>query len=106
MHLVDQPNPSTDNNCTFTTQELARLSAYRAAVLAGFYTDWDGSATSTDTRLLARLRRVAASPFTWDERQGLVRMRKRLAAGGYADDRPTAAEAGPATPAAGRPLAE
>jgi hypothetical protein len=27
---------------TFTKQELARLRAYRAAVAAGFYSDWDG----------------------------------------------------------------
>ena len=91
MHLVDQPNPSTYNG-TFTTQELARLSAYRAAVLAGFYTDWDGSAVSTDRRLLTRLQRVPAKAFTAQERQRLVHMRKQLAAGGYADDRPMPAE--------------
>ena len=33
---------------TFTTQELQRLAAYRAAVVAGFYNDdWDGAAEST-----------------------------------------------------------
>ena len=90
MHLVDQQSTST-----FTTQEYARLAAYRAAVLAGFYTDWDGSASSTDTRLLARLRRAEqraqVQPFSADERQRLVRLRKRLIASGYADDGPPAA---------------
>jgi hypothetical protein len=38
MYLVDQPP-----NSIFTESELARLAAYRAAVAAGFYTDWDGS---------------------------------------------------------------
>jgi hypothetical protein len=37
MHLVER------NYSTFTTEELARLAVYRAAVEAGFYTDWDGS---------------------------------------------------------------
>jgi hypothetical protein len=37
MHLVEPANG------TFTQQELERLTAYRAAVAAGFYTDWDGS---------------------------------------------------------------
>jgi hypothetical protein len=85
MHLVDQHSTST-----FTTQELARLAAYRAAVEAGFFTDWDGTAASTDARLLARLRRVeqraVAQPFSAQERQRLVRMRRRLARGGYAED--------------------
>ncbi|HEV7663515.1 MAG TPA: hypothetical protein VGQ62_08275 [Chloroflexota bacterium] len=35
MSLVER------SNSTFTTQELARLAVYRAAVQAGFYTDWD-----------------------------------------------------------------
>jgi hypothetical protein len=38
MNTVDQRSDST-----FTTQELARLAVYRAAVLAGFYSDWDGA---------------------------------------------------------------
>ena len=45
MQLVDSAYS------TFTTQELERLAAYRAAVVAGFYTDWDGSAETTDTEL-------------------------------------------------------
>lgn len=43
MHLVE---PAIG---TFTKQELARLAVYRAAVAAGFYTDWDASAATTDT---------------------------------------------------------
>jgi hypothetical protein len=34
MHLVEPPEG------TFTTQELERLVAYRAAVQSGFYSDW------------------------------------------------------------------
>jgi len=86
MHLVDQPSTST-----FTTQELARLATYRAAVVAGFYTDWDGSAATTDTRLLARLLqtpRGSAYPFTAHERQRLVQLRKQVSAGAYAEDQP------------------
>jgi hypothetical protein len=89
MHMVDQPSTGT-----FTTQQYARLAAYRAAVLAGFYTDWDGSVSTTDTRLLARLRRAEerarVQPFSVEERQRLVRLRRRLAAGGYAEDGPPA----------------
>lgn len=87
MHLsVDQPSTST-----FTTQEIARLAAYRAAVLAGFYTDWDGSAAAPDTRLLARLLRSqsgGAYRFTAQERQQLVQLRKDVARGAYAEDQP------------------
>ena len=35
MELVDR------TYSTFTKQELVRLTAYRAAVAAGFYTDWE-----------------------------------------------------------------
>jgi hypothetical protein len=90
MHLVDPPLAGT-----FTTQELARLEAYRAAVAAGFYTDWDGSAIDTDARLLTRLlrtRRGATAAFTPQEREQLVRLRKAVAAGGYAGDRLEPAE--------------
>ena len=93
MHLVDQQSTST-----FTTQEYARLAAYRAAVVAGFYTDWDGSVSSTDTRLLARLRRAEqraqVQPFSTEERQRLGRLRKRLVASGFDGDGPPS-EAGP-----------
>jgi hypothetical protein len=86
MHLVDQESQST-----FTTQELARLAVYRAAVEAGFYTDWDGNAASTDTRLLARLlggTRARRYRFSAQERQHLKQMRRQVAAGGFAEDRP------------------
>jgi len=107
MHpSVDQPSTST-----FTTQETARLVAYRAAVLAGFYTDWDGSAAVTDTRLLARLRRTqsgGAYPFTARERQQLVQLRKQVAAGAYAEDQPPPSNSAEkaATDGGSRPLAE
>jgi hypothetical protein len=79
MQLVEQQPPST-----FTTQELARLAVYRAAVGAGFYTDWDGSADGTDRRLLTRLLRVR--PLSGAERQHLRRLRERVAAGSFVDD--------------------
>jgi hypothetical protein len=67
---------------------LARLGAYRAAVAAGFFSDWDGSAATTDTEYLAWLRADGEGyPFTSDERQALERLRAQLAEGGYADDR-------------------
>jgi hypothetical protein len=95
MHLVDQPP-----NGTFTTQELARLAVYRAAVAAGFYTDWDGSAAATDTEELAWLG-GSEYPFTADERERLDRLRTDLREGRYADDVPPAPPtAAPAPPAA------
>ena len=84
---------------TFTTQELERLAAYRAAVAAGFYTDWDGSTQDLDTEVLAWLRRPAgeveagAYPFTPEERQRLERCRQAFGAGRYADDEPLASGA-------------
>jgi hypothetical protein len=42
MDLVDRAYS------TFTNQELERLVAYRAAVAAGFYTDWEGVAETVD----------------------------------------------------------
>ena len=98
MYLVD--NVSS----TFTPAELQRLAAYRAAVAAGFYTDWDGSATSTDSETLAWLRAAdgvaapGAYPFTAEERERLERCRAAVASGGYADDLPPVVDAG-ATPA-------
>ena len=93
MQLVDPANG------TFTTQELTRLAVYRAAVAAGFYSDWDGSADHTDCEVLAWLPRGDAAvdgggggdayPFTPEERQRLEECRKAFASGGYADDRPT-----------------
>ena len=49
MYLVDS------DSSTFTSEELQRLQAYRAAVAAGFYSDWDGSTTTTDSEVLAWL---------------------------------------------------
>ncbi len=87
MTLVDNPSSST-----FTSSELARLQAYRAAVAAGFYTDWDGSSTSTDTEALAWLRHAATAateyPFTPDERARLETCRAAIAAGYYSEGMP------------------
>jgi len=88
MQLVDHPQTTTS---TFTTTELARLAAYRAAVAAGFYSDWDGSAARTDTELLAWLPRGSGGesyPFTREERLGLEHLRERVAAGACSDDAP------------------
>jgi hypothetical protein len=87
MYLVEPANS------TFTKQELARLAAYRSAVAAGFYTDWDGSADSLDTEVLAYFER----PFTAEERERLERCRAALAAGAYRDDLPPAPEQAGAT---------
>lgn len=105
MHLIDPPTG------TFTTQEVARLMVYRAAVASGFYTDWDGSADGMDTQLLAWLPRVDAAvdgdaeyPFTSEERQRLEQCREALAAGRYADDGPPSSA--PVTPEGSAPSAE
>jgi len=82
MHLVDNAFS------TFTTPELERLAAYRAAVAAGFYTDWDGSTVTTDIDVLAGLAANGAYPFTAEERQRLERCRAAVADGVYSDDRP------------------
>jgi hypothetical protein len=91
MHLVEPANG------TFTTQELARLTAYRSAVAAGFYTDWDGSAEATDSEVLAWLRDAATAaldgvdyPFTAAERQRLEGCRAAVAGGYYSEDQPPA----------------
>jgi hypothetical protein len=85
MTLVDNRSSST-----FTSDELARLAAYRAAVAAGFYTDWDGSSSSTDTEALAWLQAPGAAatdyPFTPDERARLEACRNAIAAGYYSED--------------------
>jgi hypothetical protein len=99
MYLVDQPP-----NGTFTTPELARLAVYRAAVKAGFYTDWDGSASSTDTQALAWLG-GSEYPFTADERERLDRLRVELTEGRYADDQP-APRVPPVRPSEEQPAAE
>jgi hypothetical protein len=74
---------------TFTTHELTRLAAYRAAVAAGFYTDWDGSATSTDVDALAWLGAASTAPggypFTPRELALLERGRTAVGAGYYTD---------------------
>jgi hypothetical protein len=91
MHLVEPANG------TFTKQELERLTAYRSAVAAGFYTDWDGSAEATDSEVLAWLHTPAGAaergveyPFTADERQRLERCRAAVAGGYYSEDLPPA----------------
>jgi hypothetical protein len=78
MYLVDRPDS------TFTTQELERMAAYRAAVAAGFYTDWDGIARDRDSDegwLLVPDESLDrdADPFTAEERQNLERLKARLA---------------------------
>jgi hypothetical protein len=78
---------------TPTEQAFAdRLAIYRAAVQAGFYTDWDGSTDALDPEPLAGLAAAAASPaptafrFTPDELERLRRCREAVKAGYYRDD--------------------
>ncbi len=87
MNLVDH------DSSTFTSAELQRLAAYRAAVAAGFYTDWDGSTSGTDVETFTRL--VQASPetseinewpFSASELERLEHYRAAVAAGYYAED--------------------
>ena len=85
MHLIDPPTG------TFTTQEVARLMVYRAAVASGFFTDWIGGADSLDTELLAWLRRDESAdgdayPFPPEERARLQQLRAACMTGRYADD--------------------
>jgi hypothetical protein len=47
MDLVERANS------TFTKRELERLMAYRAAVAAGFYNDWDGLAEPVEADTVA-----------------------------------------------------
>src|SRR5215813_7528152 len=99
---------------TFTTTQLARLEAYRAAVAAGFYSDWDGSAETTDREVLGRLlpqvaatdgsaelHQAASYPFSAEELQRLERCREAVAAGYYSEE-----EEPPATPVEGRATPE
>src|SRR5437868_15101138 len=92
MTLVDNPVS------TFTTQELERLGIYKAAIAAGFYTDWDGTAEWTDTRALAWLRSSSGSddgfPFTPEERQRLEGARAAVAAGYYNEASTSGGQAG------------
>src|SRR5215472_6106887 len=97
MFLVDQPPKGT-----FTEPELARLAAYRAAVAAGFYTDWDGSAAATDTDELKWLSGTDY-PFTREERERLDRLREDVEQGRYADDQPAAPAVPPADEATEAP---
>ena len=97
MQLIDPPTG------TFTTQEVARLLAYRAAVARGFFTDWDGSAGGMDTHLLEPLPPAEATldgdaeayPFTSGEREHLEELRAAVAAGRYAEDSPPGATPNP-----------
>jgi hypothetical protein len=90
MHSVEHEQSVDFASSTFTTTEWARLATYRAAVAAGFFTDWDGSAGCTDPEVLAWLPRADAEayPFTSDERLALEQLRTRLTEGEFADDQP------------------
>jgi hypothetical protein len=90
---------SAPGTLTTTTTEQAfthRLAIYRAAVQAGFYTDWDGTTDALDPEPLAWL--AAASdgagstefPFTPDELDRLRRCAEAVQAGSYPDDRAAA----------------
>ena len=88
---------------TFSAQEQARLASYRAAVRAGFYSEFpSGRPRRTSVRLLQRLLRPApasgagggsgsdgveyAYPFTAAERRRLEACRAAVAGGYYSDE--------------------
>jgi len=80
----------------FTNDERVRLRSYRRAIRAGFYSDWDGSASATLTETLAWLaaqherppeEEVAPFPFSPSEVARLERCRA-LVNGGYYSDSP------------------
>jgi hypothetical protein len=82
---------------SFTTVELARLAAYKGAVTAGMYSDWDGSAEGIDTQTLAWLTHApevagVGYPFTTDELRRLTVCRAAVVAGYYSEDAPVAVQ--------------
>jgi hypothetical protein len=75
---------------TFTTHELERLRAYKGAVAAGIYSDWDGSSDATDTEALAWLaRQPSGYPFTAAELERLETCRRAVEAGYYSEEGPS-----------------
>jgi hypothetical protein len=80
----------------FSAQERLRLETYRAAVAAGFYSEFPGRARRTDVRLLRRLLHprpegepsVPEYPFTQAELERLAACRGAIAHGYYSDDGP------------------
>jgi hypothetical protein len=77
----------------FNARELTRLGTYRAAVAAGFYSEFPGHTRRTNARLLQRLlvpRRdseppVPEYPFTPAELERLEAARAAIAHGYYSD---------------------
>jgi hypothetical protein len=95
----------TNSLSTFTNEERARLRSYRRAIRAGFYSDWDGSASVTDTETLAWLgaprarqpeddakveNEGAPFPFTPSEVARLERCRAMVNGGYYSENLGTA----------------
>ena len=91
----------TNSLSTFTNDERARLRSYRRAIRAGFYSDWDGSASATDTETLAWLTaeherppededKVEPFPFTPSEVARLERCRAMVNGGYYSENLGTA----------------
>jgi len=75
-----------NDSSTFTNAERARLRSYRRAIRAGFYSDWDGSASATDSETLAWLH-AREFPFTPAELARLEHCRA-LVIGGYYSETP------------------
>ena len=72
----------------FTDRELERLSVYRTAVAAGFYSDICESTApepSLETNLLAGEQPRSAYPFTRAELERLTTARAAVKAGYYTD---------------------
>ena len=78
--MIDQ------QSSTFTKHELERLAAYRGAVAAGLYSDWDGSASAPDTEFLSWLKAAPRYPFMAAELEALERCRQAVASGYYTED--------------------
>jgi len=74
---------------TFTSDERARLRSYRRAIRAGFYSDWDGTASTTYTEMLAWLDALSF-PFTPTELARLERCRAMVNGGDYSENLGTA----------------
>ena len=91
----------TTSLSTFTNDERARLRSYRRAIRAGFYSDWDGSASTTDSEMLAWLAarperppeeelEPEPFPFTPSEVARLERCRAMVIGGYYSENLGTA----------------
>jgi hypothetical protein len=80
---------ATTSSYIFSTQERQRLASYRAAVRAGFYSEFPGRRRRTDVHLMQRLLRPRPGapeyPFSEPELERLAACRAAVARGFYSD---------------------